>query len=1565
MSNKNPPELVKSKSYSDWVKKINIWARITSLTKANQGGAILMTLEGEAEDAVLEIEEDELCSENGVKLILAKLDNFFKKNEIIEKFEALDSFETYHRSSETSIHNFIIEFDKRLTRTRKLGTQISDDLLAYRIIKSANLNEQDEKVVKATISALTYDVVKEKLKSIFNDASTSCTNASSSTSCSKSLSSVKTEDVFELEETEQSHEKTFYTRGRGSFQRNYRGKGRGRGQASARGKNNYFKKTNDGKNPLDEEGNHTQCLICKSIFHWAPKCPHKVKDNDTPDEREESCSFITQELVMFQSIDNFMPEVLNCYIKQPCDEFPSDDVPLEIIMHQSCEQKSENTDTINNLVSETFHAAVLDSGATKTVAGKLWFDEYLNVLSDGDKNMVKYNTPNSVYKFGDGRGVKSLNNVDIPVIIGGNRVQVNVDIVADNIPLLLSKRSMQKANMKLDFSNNSIQVFNENIKLFETKSGHYALPLTHARQVLTETINNNKEHFTLTVLNCKTDYQVAKKLHAQFAHAPYDRLVKLVNSAGKKWSENVNLKKELKKVSEECNTCLLFKRPSPRPVVGLPTATTFNECVAMDLKTFEGKTLLHIIDHVTRLSASCRVSSKNPEVIVKSLMRIWISIFGAPTKFLSDNGGEFANEEFVTLCEQMNITVKTTAGESPWSNGLVERHNLVISEMLHKVLQDTNCDFDMALCWCLCAKNSLQNNHGFSPLQLSIGMNPRLPSILSNRPPAYDSTSCSNLIRDNLNGLHRAREAFIESERSERISRALSHNVRTSNNVKYTCGDQVYYKRRNSRQWKGPGVVIGQDGQQIFVRQGSTYVRVSPCSLQLKRSVDLNMQNNDFSNSNDHIPKSSLQTDNNPSIADSHIAAAAAHDDDGDDDIVVLEDSQITDDLVPIATADLDSSTFNDISTQPSENTVSETVSETVSQPSENTVSDANQDTYAALKIGSRVLIKETGDSEWREVKLSKRAGKVTGRYKNSWNTKNTLTGNDKYYDLDRLEWKIAPELNEGMSIDTEVSESCLFISDVTPEEYKLDHLHSSFEECLFSKVCQDNEFSNMSDEERCFLIDFCKSQSGPILDAKLKELCSWKDHNVFQEVENVGQKAISARWVITPKLLDNTFVTKARLCARGFEETLSTRTDSPTCSRDGLRIALAMIASNHWSLHSIDAKAAFLQGDKIDREVFLIPPKEAQTTCLWKLNKAVYGLGDAPRKWFLKLKDEFEKIGVSVSTYDNGLFYFHRDSKLEGIVTVHVDDLLWGGTDMFQVKVIDRLCTVLKFGSRNSKAFNYVGMEVSQNDDYSIEIRQDSYIRSIKPICLISDQVLDKSRSLSESEKSYVRSVIGQLNWVACVTRPDLSFDVSHASSRIMHATVKDVVDINKIIKRVKCKEYHIKFPCLDLKTLHLRSYADSSFNNLFDGGSQGGHIIFLTDSSCYSCPIEWKSNRAKRVVRSTLAGETLACADSLESALFLKDMIIELLGYTPSMKIISVTDSKSLFDNIMSKKVVNDKRLRVEIRLIQESVDKQFIELKWIPTKSNLSDPLTKTGASNSLLRETLKEGKLLQSH
>ena len=319
--------------------------------------------------------------------------------------------------------------------------------------------------------------------------------------------------------------------------------------------------------------------------------------------------------------------------------------------------------------------------------------------------------------------------------------------------------------MTLDFKNDSAEIFGNVVQLMTTQSGHYAIPICPYSTILNNVTSGIDSNITLIASSeSKSKYDIALKLHRQFAHPASVKLLKLLNNAGEPCKNDEELKKLIQVVSDACKVCQVYKKPSPRPVVVLPMATIFQECVAMDLMFYKGKILLHLIDHATRLSSSIVVASKEPKKIIDAIFKCWIRVYGTPDKFLSDNGGEFANSEFLDMCESLNIIVKSTAAESPFSNGLVERHNLIIADMLDKILEENSIEFDLALAWCPNAKKSITNVHGFSPFQLAIGQNPKLPSVFTDRPPALTISESNKILTSNLTALHKAREAFIASE---------------------------------------------------------------------------------------------------------------------------------------------------------------------------------------------------------------------------------------------------------------------------------------------------------------------------------------------------------------------------------------------------------------------------------------------------------------------------------------------------------------------------------------------------------------------------------------------------------------------------------------------------------------------------------------------------------------------------------------------------------------------------------------------------------------------------------
>ena len=66
------------------------------------------------------------------------------------------------------------------------------------------------------------------------------------------------------------------------------------------------------------------------------------------------------------------------------------------------------------------------------------------------------------------------------------------------------------------------------------------------------------------------------------------------------------------------------------------------------------------------------------------------------------------------------------------------------------------------------------------------------------------------------------------NENPERVRGALSQNIRSSGDIKYFTGVPVCYKRRDNKEWHGPAKVLGQDGQKVLIKNGSTYIRVHP-----------------------------------------------------------------------------------------------------------------------------------------------------------------------------------------------------------------------------------------------------------------------------------------------------------------------------------------------------------------------------------------------------------------------------------------------------------------------------------------------------------------------------------------------------------------------------------------------------------------------------------------------------------------------------------------------------------------------------------------------------------------
>ena len=235
-----------------------------------------------------------------------------------------------------------------------------------------------------------------------------------------------------------------------------------------------------------------------------------------------------------------------------------------------------------------------------------------------------------------------------------------------------------------------------------------------------------------------------------------------------------------------------------------------------------------------------------------------------------------------------------------------------------------------------------------------------------------------------------------------------------------------------------------------------------------------------------------------------------------------------------------------------------------------------------------------------------------------------------------------------------------------------------------------------------------------------------------------------------------------------------------------------------------------------------------------------------------------------------------------------------------------------------------------------------------------------NKHADLSPTEYSEFRSLVGGINWAVCGTRPDLAYDVVEYSSKFKHATQADMFMCAKSAKRCKQQVINI-FPSLGhFQKWKLISYSDASYANLPDKtNSTLGYIIWLVGDYNICCPLSWRANKIKRICRSTLAAEKMALVEGLEECQYLRALLYELQIFITENYISCYVDNMSLCDAVYSMKLVDDKRLRIDITSMREMMKNGDIkQICWCPADQQLANRLTKWGASVKELLDNLEE-------
>ena len=411
------------------------------------------------------------------------------------------------------------------------------------------------------------------------------------------------------------------------------------------------------------------------------------------------------------------------------------------------------------------------------------------------------------------------------------------------------------------------------------------------------------------------------------------------------------------------------------------------------------------------------------------------------------------------------------------------------------------------------------------------------------------------------------------------------------------------------------------------------------------------------------------------------------------------------------------------------------------------------------------------------------------------------------------------------------------------------------------------------------------------------------------------------------------------------------------------------MAAKEGWSIKTNDVTCAFLQGAPMEREVFILPPKERRIPgILWLLKKPVYGLADAARGWHLALDKELTDVGCEKSRMDPAMYLFFSKEKgrkkIEGITLTHVDDLLDGGTDKFEEEVMRKVKGAFEFSDEEVLKFRYVGLNMIQKRN-GIFINQDHYIESLElPDMQVAVNMKTDDILCPEGQAEF-RGCVAKILYIGSQSRPDVCFEGKALSTKFGKATKGDLKSALKKILKLKGTETVMFFPDLGpVEEWNLVAYYDAGVKSFPDKiNSVGGQVILLVNRrNETACVLSWRSKKLKRKVISSLAGEALAMVAVIGEVVYNKALLSQIYGEKVNqIPTIVFTDSKNLHEAIYSTLLVDDAWLIPDIALIKEAKEQGTVsDIRRVLGKDMIANCLTKAGASAEDLLHILHTGR-----
>ncbi|POW16678.1 hypothetical protein PSTT_01147 [Puccinia striiformis] len=444
---------------------------------------------------------------------------------------------------------------------------------------------------------------------------------------------------------------------------------------------------------------------------------------------------------------------------------------------------------------------------------------------------------------------------------------------------------------------------------------------------------------------------------------------------------------------------------------------------------------------------------------------------------------------------------------------------------------------------------------------------------------------------------------------------------------------------------------------------------------------------------------------------------------------------------------------------------------------------------------------------------------------------------------------------------------------------------------------------------------------------AEQKEYQNMQEHDGWLvRLKKAYDSPIASTWAFRKKLGANNEVIefKARICAQGFRQTYGFDYHAkyaPTGKPASLRLLMSFAINNGLKIHQLDA---------------------------------VYGLRQSPLVLYKRLSTFLKTIGFKISVSDPCVFWRNdQPQKPNTWLFVHVDDLV----------IVSKEPLVFKEEIQKEFAIKYMGdaefllgMNIIRGED-TVTINQLQYVeRKLVQFNLQNEHSascpLDPKEKINKATQQdqdalkklgyNYRSIVGSLNYLSILTRPDISYAVSALSQFLESPGLSHYNSAIQVFRYISgTGEMGLTFN--KEEESELKAYVVADWGNcLVTRRSVTGYVAMSGNHL-----LSWKSNKQDTVSLSSAKAEYKALSDLSREIIWISSLVNETKVLKSPTQVKIYVDNKAAIDLANSETAQNSfrtKHMDIRLHFVREHVQSKLLRLQYIKSNSNPADFLTK---------------------